>query len=99
MQLGQAEREAVEPIEAAAGAFSRPLFKATTEWDSSTTAALVQALAEAWPRKPRLRLSTPHPNFLANSRSAGCRTCFRFTRRGTRLWPGSRIQRPPLTQR
>jgi anti-anti-sigma regulatory factor len=47
MQLGQEERKAIEAIEAAAGAFSRPLlldFKATTAWDSSTIAALVQAL-------------------------------------------------------
>src|SRR5689334_12311604 len=47
MQLGQKERQAIEVSDAAAGAFSRPLlldFKATTAWDSSTIAALVQAL-------------------------------------------------------
>ncbi len=49
MQLGQQERAAVEASEAAAGAFSRPLlldFEATTAWDSSTIAALVQALRQ-----------------------------------------------------
>src|ERR1700722_3526539 len=47
MDVGQEERDAAEAIEAAAGAFSRPLlldFKATTSWDTSTIASLVQAL-------------------------------------------------------
>src|SRR4051812_21926343 len=47
MELVREERDAVEAIEAAAGAFSRPLlldFEATTAWDSSTIASLVQTL-------------------------------------------------------
>jgi hypothetical protein len=47
MEIGQKEREAEEAIEAAAGAFSRPLllhFEATTARDSATIDSLVQAL-------------------------------------------------------
>jgi anti-anti-sigma regulatory factor len=68
MQLGQEEREAGEAIEAAAGAFSRPLlldFKATTAWDSSTIASLVQALRRRLAANAKVAIINAPPRLLA----------------------------------
>ena len=68
MEIGQEEREAEEAIEAAAGAFSRPLlldFKATTSWDSSTIAALVQALRRRLAAHAKVAIINAPPKLLA----------------------------------
>jgi anti-anti-sigma factor len=68
MQLGQEEREAVEASQAAAGAFSRPLlldFEATTAWDSSTIATLVQALRRRLAARAKVAIINAPPKLLA----------------------------------
>ena len=68
MQIGHEERDAVEASDAAAGAFSRPLlldFKATTAWDSSTVAALVQALRRRVAAQARVAIINAPPKLLA----------------------------------
>jgi anti-anti-sigma factor len=68
MEIGQEEREAEEAIEGAAGAFSRPLlldFKATTAWDSSTIAALVQALRRRLAAHAKVAIINAPPKLLA----------------------------------
>jgi anti-anti-sigma factor len=68
MDVGQEEREAAEAIEAAAGAFSRPLlldFKATTAWDTSTIAALVQALRRRAAAHAKVAIINAPPRLLA----------------------------------
>ena len=68
MQIGQEDREAEEAIEAAAGAFSRPLlldFKATTAWDSSTVAGLVQALRRRLAARAKVAIINAPPKLLA----------------------------------
>src|SRR5690349_18942029 len=68
MQLGQGQREAVEASDAAAGAFSRPLlldFEATTAWDSSTIAALVQALRRRVAAQAKVAIVNAPPRLIA----------------------------------
>jgi anti-anti-sigma regulatory factor len=68
MQLGQEEREAIEASGAVAGAFSRPLlldFEATTAWDSSTIAALVQALRRRLAARAKVAIMNAPPKLLA----------------------------------
>jgi anti-anti-sigma factor len=68
MQVGQEQREAQVASEAAAGAFSRPLlldFKATTAWDSSTIAALVQALRRRLAAQAKVAIINAPPKLLA----------------------------------
>jgi anti-anti-sigma factor len=68
MQLGPKERETIEAIEAGAGAFSRQLlldFKATTAWDSSTIAALVQALRRRVAAHAKVAIINAPPKLLA----------------------------------
>jgi anti-anti-sigma factor len=68
MQIAQEERAAEEASEAAAGAFSRPLlfdFEATTAWDSSTIASLVQALRRRSAVHAKVGLINARPKLLA----------------------------------
>ena len=68
MQLGHEEREAIEASDAAAGAFSRPLlldFEATTAWDSSTIAALVQALRRRMAANAKVAIINAPPKLIA----------------------------------
>jgi anti-anti-sigma factor len=68
MQLGQEEREAIEASGAAAGAFSRPLlldFEATTAWDFSTVAALVQALRRRSAARAKVAIINAPPQLIA----------------------------------
>ena len=68
MQIGQEEREAEEASEAAAGAFLRPLvldFEATTAWDSSTIASLVQALRRRLAAHTKVAVINAPPRLLA----------------------------------
>ena len=79
MQLGQEEREAVESIEAAAGAFSRPLlldFMATTAWDSSTIASLVQALRRRLAAQAKVAIINAPPKLLAELEISRLRDMF-----------------------
>lgn len=68
MELGREEREAIEAVEAAAGAFSRPLlldFEATTAWDSSTIATLVQALRRRVAAHAKVAVINAPPKLIA----------------------------------
>ena len=68
MQLGQDQRAAIEASQAAAGAFSRSLlldFKATTAWDSSTIATLVQALRRRVAAHAKVAIINAPPKLLA----------------------------------
>ena len=68
MQIGQEDREAEEASEAAAGAFSRPLlldFEATTAWDSSTIAGLVQAVRRRVAARAKVAIINAPPKLLA----------------------------------
>src|SRR6266550_4205282 len=79
MQIGQEDREAEEAIEAAAGAFSRPLlldFKATTAWDSSTVASLVQALRRRVAAHARVAIINAPPKLLAELEISKLRDMF-----------------------
>ena len=79
MQLAREEREAVEAIEAAAGAFSRPLlldFKDTTAWDSSTIAALVQALRRRVAAHAKVAIINTPPKLLAELEISRLRDMF-----------------------
>jgi anti-anti-sigma factor len=68
MQIGQEDRDTQEASEAAAGAFSRPLlldFKATTAWDSSTIASLVQALRRRLAAHAKVAIINASPKLIA----------------------------------
>jgi anti-anti-sigma factor len=79
MQIAQEERAAEEASEAAAGAFSRPLlldFKATTAWDSSTIAALVQALRRRLAANAQVAMINAPPRLLAELEISRLRAMF-----------------------
>ena len=79
MQIGHEEREAIEASEAAAGAFSRPLlldFKATTEWDFSTIAALVQALRPRLAAHAKVAIINAPPKLIAELEISRLRDMF-----------------------
>ena len=79
MQIGQEDRKAEEAIETAAGAFSRPLlldFKATTAWDSSTVAALVQALRRRVGAHAKVAIINAPPRLLAELEISRLRDMF-----------------------
>jgi anti-anti-sigma factor len=68
MQIGQEDRKAEEASEAAADAFSRPLlldFNGTTAWDSSTIAALIQALRRRLAAHAKVAIINAPPKLLA----------------------------------
>jgi anti-anti-sigma regulatory factor len=68
MEIGRDQRKAQEAIEAAAGAFSRPLlldFKTTTAWDTSTIASLVQALRRRLAAGAKVAIINAPPRLLA----------------------------------
>ncbi len=79
MQIGQEEREVEEASEAAAGAFSRPLvldFEATTAWDSSTIASLVQALRRRLAAQTKVAVINAPPRLLAELEISRLREMF-----------------------
>jgi anti-anti-sigma factor len=79
MEIGEEEREAEEASEAAAGAFSRPLlldFKATTTWDSSTIASLVQALRRRLAAHAKVAIINAPPRLLAELEISRLRDMF-----------------------
>ena len=79
MQVGRAEREGLDASEAAAGAFSRPLlldFEATTAWDSSTIAALVQALRRRLAANAKVAIINAPPKLLAELEISRLRDMF-----------------------
>lgn len=68
MEIGRAERAALEAIDAAAGAFSRPLlldFEATTASDTSTIASLVEALRRRVAAHARVAIINAPPRLVA----------------------------------
>src|SRR5580765_4918866 len=79
MEIGQDEREAEEASQAAAGAFSRPLlldFKATTAWDSSTIASLVQALRRRLAAQAKVGIINAPPKLFAELEISRLRNMF-----------------------
>src|SRR5258708_38218546 len=79
IQIGQEEREAEAAIEAAAGAFLRPLvldFEATTAWDSSTIASLVQALRRRLAAQTKVAVINAPPRLLAELEISRLRDMF-----------------------
>lgn len=79
MQIGLQARAAVEAMGAAAGAFSRPLlldFKATTAWDSSTIATLVQALRRRVAAHAKVAIINAAPKLLAELEISKLRDMF-----------------------
>jgi anti-anti-sigma factor len=79
MEIGHEQRETEEAIEAAAGAFSRPLlldFEATTAWDSSTIAALVQALRRRSTAHAQVAIINVPPRLLAELEISRLRDLF-----------------------
>jgi anti-anti-sigma regulatory factor len=79
MQIGQEQREAEETNEEIAGAFSRPLlldFKATTAWDSSTIASLVQALRRRVAAHAKVAIINAPPKLLAELEISRLRDMF-----------------------
>ncbi len=78
VQIGQETREAVASAEAA-GAFSRPLlldFKATTAWDSSTIATLVQALRRRMAAHAKVGIINAPPKLIAELEISKLRDMF-----------------------
>jgi anti-anti-sigma regulatory factor len=79
MELGRLALEAQETSEAVAGAFSRSLlldFKATTAWDSSTIAYLVQALRRRTAARAKVAIINAPPKLLAELEISRLRDMF-----------------------
>lgn len=79
MQIGQEQQEAQETSDEIAGAFSRPLlldFKATTAWDSSTIAYLVQALRRRMPAHAKVAIINAPLKLLAELEISRLRDMF-----------------------
>jgi anti-anti-sigma regulatory factor len=79
IEIGRKEREAEKASEAAAGAFSRPLlldFEATTAWDSSTIASLVQTLRRRLVARAKVAIINAPPRLLAELEISRLRDMF-----------------------
>ena len=79
MQIGRDQRKAEETSEEIAGAFARPLlldFNATTAWDSSTIASLVQALRRRLATRARVAIINTPPRLLAELEISRLRDMF-----------------------
>src|SRR5262249_49877847 len=67
-EIGEDEKRAEEANSAVPGVFSRPLlldFEATTSWDTSTVAYLVQALRRRVAARAPVAILNPPPRLLA----------------------------------